>query len=192
MDDFFTRPFSYQSSITEIEHRSRKNTQDFYNSFGPGTSTLVVNEIPAGAVNGSNATFTASNNFMPDSVAATINGLEQIPGIDFTTSGSSTIIFTQSPETGDIIRLTYVKDGSNSFGPGTSTLVVNEIPAGAVNGSNTTFTASNNFMPASVAATINGLEQIPGIDFTTSGSSTIIFTQSPETGDIIRLTYIKE
>jgi hypothetical protein len=109
MDDFFTRPLSYQSSITEIEHRARKNAEDFYNSLGPGTGALVVNEIPAGAVNGSNATFTASNNFVPDSVAATINGLEQIPGIDFTTSGSSTIIFTQSPETGDIIRLTYVK-----------------------------------------------------------------------------------
>jgi hypothetical protein len=190
MDDFFTRPWAYQSAITEIEHRSRKNAQDFYSSFGPG-SALVVNEIPAGTVNGSNATFTASNNFVVASVAATINGLEQIPGIDFSTSGSNTVIFTQSPETGDIIRLTYVKDSSSSFGPGTGSLVVNEIPTGAVNGSNTTFTASNNFVAGSIAATINGLEQIPGIDFTTSGSDTVIFTQSPETGDIIRLTYVK-
>ncbi len=109
MSDFFTQPFSYQASITEIEHRARKNAEDFYSSLGPGISSLVVNETPAGAVNGSNVTFTSLDNFVPASVAVTINGLEQIPGTDFNTSGSNTVIFTQSPETGDIIRLTYVK-----------------------------------------------------------------------------------
>lgn len=70
---------------------------------------FVFNEAPAGAINGSNATFTTAFAFVPESVQVSINGLEQRAGVDFVTSGQNTIIFTDSPQTGDYVETDYQK-----------------------------------------------------------------------------------
>lgn len=69
----------------------------------------VLNETPAGVVNGSNATFTTAFAFVPGQVSVRINGLSQRPLIDFTTTGTQTILFTESPLVGDSLQVDYLR-----------------------------------------------------------------------------------
>lgn len=69
--------------------------------------SFVIGETPSGAVNGSNATFTTSQNFVPESVQVFINGVSQTNAVDYTTSGTTTITLNVSPVSGDYIRVNY-------------------------------------------------------------------------------------
>lgn len=73
----------------------------------PGS--FVVGEVPTGLVNGSNATFTTAFAFIPESVEVKINGLTQKKVTHYNTSGTTTILFTDSPTTGEIILVNYIK-----------------------------------------------------------------------------------
>jgi hypothetical protein len=72
-----------------------------------GTDVYVIGEIPNGAINGSNATFTTLQNFVPLSVELVLNSTIQTYGIDYYTTGVNTIIMNVSPVIGDIIRVNY-------------------------------------------------------------------------------------
>lgn len=67
--------------------------------------------------------------------------------------------------------------------------VVGETPNGIINGSNTTFTSLNNFVPLSTEVILNGTIQTYGIDYYTTGLNTIILNVSPVVGDYIRINY---
>lgn len=69
----------------------------------------IIDEVPSGAINGSNVTFTTAYNFVPSSVEITLNGIAQRSGSgnDFITTGENTIIFTTSLEVGDVILVDY-------------------------------------------------------------------------------------
>ena len=71
------------------------------------SGSFVFGETPSGAVNGSNATFTTAQNFVAESVQVFINGVSQTTGVDYTTSGSTTITLNVSPVSGDYIRVNY-------------------------------------------------------------------------------------
>ena len=72
-----------------------------------GGDTFVIAEIPNGAINGSNATFTTLNSFVPLTVELILNSTIQTYGVDYTTSGTNTINLNVSPIVGDIIRVNY-------------------------------------------------------------------------------------
>lgn len=69
----------------------------------------VYGETPAGTIDGSNATFTTAFDFVPGKIAVYINGLLQKPVTHYNTSGTNTIFFNDSPLTGDLIEVDYVK-----------------------------------------------------------------------------------
>lgn len=71
------------------------------------SGSFVFGETPSGSVNGSNATFTTAQNFVAESVQVFINGVSQTNGVDYTTSGSTTITMNVSPVSGDYIRVNY-------------------------------------------------------------------------------------
>lgn len=71
------------------------------------SGSFVIGETPSGAVNGSNATFTTAQNFVPESVQVFINGVSQTNAVDYTTSGTTTINLNVSPVSGDYIRVNY-------------------------------------------------------------------------------------
>lgn len=71
------------------------------------SGSFVIGEIPSGAVNGSNATFTTAQNFVPESVQVFVNGVSQTNAVDYTTSGTTTINLNVSPVSGDYIRVNY-------------------------------------------------------------------------------------
>jgi len=72
-----------------------------------------------------------------------------------------------------------------------SDVICNEIPSGAVDGSNTTYTLANIPAAGTVEVYLNGLLQEPGSgkDYTISGN-TITFALAPEAGDILLCSYI--
>lgn len=70
---------------------------------------MVRGETPSGLVNGSNATYTTANAFVPGTVEVLINGMAQRITTDFVTTGTTTIALTSSPLTGDSVRVNYTK-----------------------------------------------------------------------------------
>lgn len=76
----------------------------------PGNGVFVVGEVPAGLVNGSNATFTTAFGFVPESVEVYVNGLRQKKPTDFNTAGTTTILFSDSPLVGDLLLANYLRN----------------------------------------------------------------------------------
>lgn len=72
-------------------------------------SPPITGEVPTGDVNGVNATYTTYYDFVPGTVSVTVNGLEQRLVTDFQTIGTNQIVFTESPQTGDSIQVTYTR-----------------------------------------------------------------------------------
>lgn len=69
-------------------------------------STLVLNEVPVGAIDGVNLTFTVANLPTATGVALFVNGLMQAPGINYTLAGS-TITMITVPLPGDVLLVNY-------------------------------------------------------------------------------------
>lgn len=78
-------------------------------NYAPATEAFVFNEVPSGAVNGSNATYTSSYSFSPESVEIYLNGVKQKIIDDYNLSGGNNILFNVSPHTGEIILINYIK-----------------------------------------------------------------------------------
>lgn len=74
-----------------------------------GESDFVIGETPSGAINGSNATYTSANDFIPETLEVFLNGIRQTVLGDYNTSGNTTILFVTSPGTGEVLRINYIK-----------------------------------------------------------------------------------
>jgi len=72
-------------------------------------SEWVVNETPIGVINGSNAAFTTTHNFVAGTVLVYLNGqrLKQVD--DFNTSGTTNILLVNSPGVGEVVLVDYQK-----------------------------------------------------------------------------------
>lgn len=84
---------------------------------GWGSTSFVSDETPAGLVNSSNTSYTASSGYSAGTMEVFINGLKQIRNTDYTETNPTTGVFsmTTAPVTGDIIRINYM---TGSFGTG--------------------------------------------------------------------------
>lgn len=87
-------------------------------------------------------------------------------------------------DTGEVTLVSNVLKATN--------YITREIPAGAVNGTNTGYTLAATPVAGSESVYLNGLLQDPGAgnDYTISGSA-ITFADAPVVGDKIRVSYIK-
>ena len=152
---------------------------------GQGGNTKQYGEVPSGAIDGTNVTFTLANPPDPGAaLALELNGLDIVQGTDYTLSGNTiTMAYAPQPQSGarpsdSLYAREYVYNG-----PGYP--VYDEVPVGAVNGTNTVFTLANTPNPsASLDIELNGLPQRVGIDFTLSGAN-ITFITVPQAGDSV-------
>lgn len=153
-------------------------------SSAPSTAQFAWDETPGGTINGSNATFTLASAPNPAaSLQLFQNGILAIQGTDYTLSGA-TITMTGAPSTGAILTAFY------RFGSPPGVFVDDEIPHGAVDGSNIAFTLANIPVPAtSLKLFDNGVLQIQGTDYTISGL-TITFANAPNVGDELIAYYV--
>lgn len=71
----------------------------------PGTGVPITREIPTGAIDGINVSFTTLNQFQPGTTCVFLNGLLEIY---YTESGTDTVVFSEPPLDGDVIAINYV------------------------------------------------------------------------------------
>jgi len=75
-------------------------------SASPMSNTILQKEVPAGTINGVNATFTLSA--IPTSLILIVNGLVLTEGVDYTLSGSTiTFLAGAIPQVGDSLLAYY-------------------------------------------------------------------------------------
>jgi len=75
----------------------------------PGTAgdqftTGVVDEVPAGLINGGNKVFSVANNFQTGTLALYLNGVRTS---DFTVTGPNQFTMGSAPLVGDVLRADY-------------------------------------------------------------------------------------
>lgn len=75
-------------------------------TIAPAPAPVELREVPAGTLNGTNATFTLSFTPSPSDLMLTLNGVGQNPAVDYTISGA-TITFTVPPVSSDWMMAFY-------------------------------------------------------------------------------------
>jgi hypothetical protein len=156
---------------------------------GSSTTGFVDAEVPAGTLDGVNATFALVSAPAPaSSLAVYRNGLLLKKTGDYTFTGN-TIVFVAGaiPQPADAVLAAY---RTSVALPGVG-FVDGETPTGAVNGVNTVFTLAQTPSPAtSLAVYRNGLRVKSVLDYTVIGNSITFAAGSvPQTGDIVQCSY---
>lgn len=157
-------------------------------SSGGGTATVTEwNEVPSGAVDGINVSFTLANSPEPSrALQLYVNGVLQRQGVgnDYLLSGSDiTLLWT--PRSGSNILATYPYV---FVGPSTSWM---ELPTGSIDGVNAIFEIANLPQPStSLMFFINGLlmKQGVGNDYVLN-STFITMSYAPRSGSNVFATY---
>jgi hypothetical protein len=153
------------------------------------STTFIDGEVPAGIINGSNASFTLANVPNPSiSLALFRNGLLLTQGGDYTLASNAITFLTGAiPQLNDILAAYYRLAVSI---PGVS-FVDQQAPTGAINGVNAVFTLSQAPIPTtSLAVYRNGLLMTAGIDYTLSGAViTFMAGLVPQSSDTLSCSY---
>lgn len=163
------------------------NYNYFYIDQAGGTSDTYG--VLAGTRNGSNAVFTVAQSiYATGTLKVWKNGqlLTQGSSEDWTETSPATGTFTfiVAPAATDEITVTYQKAVA-----GAVTTPYGEVPTGAVNSANTTYTLANTPAAAmGVIVVLDGIVQYYTEDYTVSGS-TITFVTAPTTGTTIFVYY---
>ncbi len=153
------------------------------------STTFVDGEVPAGAINGSNAAFVLANvPNPPTSLALFRNGLLLTQGGDYTLSSNAITFLTGAvPQPNDVLAAYY---RLSVIIPGVS-FVDQQAPTGVINGVNAVFTLAQSPSPTtSLALYRNGLLLTVGVDYTLSGAI-ITFTPGlvPQSSDTLSCSY---
>lgn len=177
------------SSVSYTLDRQNINIASLENAIGNAVRTAKVfvnKEIPYGAIDGVNTTYTLEHTPTPGSEHLYLNGIlvEEGADTDYFISGS-TITFSEPLLAGMQLQCTY---HYNSEQP-TLVFVDKEIPYGPINGVNKTFTLADNPVLGSEHLYMNGvLQQSGGNDYVID-NNVIIFIEAPLEGMVLRCTY---
>jgi hypothetical protein len=101
----WVRPLDYGDSINE---KVWKRLFCFGTGGTGGGIDFVTNEVPVGAINGVNVTFTTAREFRDSDLDVFLNGLRQRFITDYTIPNSTTFILTSAPIAGDKIIVDYI------------------------------------------------------------------------------------
>lgn len=140
-------------------------------------------------MNGANAIFSLQNAPAPPaSLTLFRNGMLLNPATDYSLNANIITFSAASiPVSSDVL------DASYRFGANDSifNFVDGETPAGAINGSNVTFTLANTPSPTgSLNLYRNGLAMKAAVDYTISGNTiTFLAASTPQNGDVLIAFY---
>lgn len=155
---------------------------------GGGSTVFVDAEIPAGTLDGVNATFILANAPNPPlSLALFRNGMLLKQNLDYTLTSNSVLF-----QSGAVPRPLDTLLGSYRLAslPGIG-FVDAETPSGAINGINTFYTLIQAPNPStSLAVYRNGIRLKPGVDFTANSNGiTFSIAMVPQIGDVLVCAY---
>jgi len=131
-------------------------------------------------MNGTNTTFTLSETPLPGSLALFLNGINQMPSIDYTLSGD-TITYVVPPKSTDLMVARYAQ-------PLSTISFTTEVPSGSMNGTNVLFTLTTTPVAESLSLFLNGISQIPSVNYTISGPF-ITYAIAPKSTDQMLALY---
>jgi hypothetical protein len=140
-------------------------------------------------VDSSNVTFTLATDPITGSVQLYQNGIRLKVTDDYTITGD-TITFNTAPITGDILLADYATS-TGTYATGSTSFIYNETPTGTIDGSNTAFDTSTNFVAGSILVYLDGQLQKPGgsYDYVETDSNTITFNTAPVLGSVLLVSY---
>ncbi len=97
-------------NVTDPTQAQDAATKAYVDSNSFSAARIISNEVPSGAIDGVNVTFTLAFTPVVGSVRVRLNGLGQVVGVsnDYTISGS-VITYNTAPVTGDSLEVDYVK-----------------------------------------------------------------------------------
>jgi len=92
------------------------------------------------------------------------------------------------------VEVNFFRSITNGGGEGgvITNSTINEIPIGILNGANSTFYSTSNFIPESMQVYLNGLRLNLLVDYNTNSNNTIILNVSPVSTEILAINYIKQ
>jgi hypothetical protein len=158
-------------------------------SGGVSSPIFVDAEVPAGTLDGVNATFTLANiPNPPASLALYRNGMLLKQSLDYTLSGNSVLFQTGAvPRSADLL-LAYYRLAASLPGVG---FVDAETPAGTVDGVNASFTLVQAPNPASSLGLYrNGIRLKSGVDYTLNNNGiSFVAAMIPQIGDVLLCSY---
>lgn len=153
------------------------------NISGGGTKYVVIStEIPVGAKDGINKTYSYSYIAVAETLLVFYNGQSLTENIDYTYSGNQFTLLTVAPISTTNLLVQYGYRNSTPVAPTSSEI---EIPIGIKDGVNTDFTLTYAPLAETLLVFKNGQTLTENIDYTFSGI-TIIFLIAPiETDNLL-------
>lgn len=152
-------------------------------SYPDATTTLLGTDNMASV---SNKTFLPANVYQTpigttstDSIAVKLGSTGKLGAI--ATSGIQKTLTAGT-------NITIVGTTISATGGGSGTYTSNETPSGTINSSNTSFTLAHTPVSGTVSLYLNGLYQVPSVDYTIS-SGTVTYSSAPFTGDSLMAIY---
>lgn len=97
--------------MSSLKYWDGSNWVPVMGGFLPSTNSLVVKEIPIGAINGTNTTFSTSQPYIGGSLQVYVNGLAQSLMITETNPSTGVFDLSEAPLTGDDVSVSYMIAG---------------------------------------------------------------------------------
>jgi hypothetical protein len=151
-------------------------------NIGPSTFNFITEEVPTGAINGSNLIYITANNFLANSLIVTVNGQRLYRDIDYIITSPNTFSFIQPLFPPDSLKVDYFLGVAFNF-------VNEETPTGAINGVNVNYTTAYNFTTNSLSVTLRGQKLYRDIDYTITSVNSFQMFQALQFGDTLKVDY---
>lgn len=152
---------------------------------GGSSAGFVDREMPSGVIDGVNTAFTLSQAPVAGSEHVFLDGVLRNSGSgnDYTISGAS-ITMSVAPPKESVLLVSY------RTASGTTNFADREVPSGAIDGINATFTLAHTPTTGSLHLYLDGIlrNEGAGNDYSLSGT-TIVFTASPPRDSVLLASY---
>lgn len=175
----YIEPGALFINVTDQKLYSSNGTNYFQISGSGGGSANVSMVSQTFNGNGTNTQFTLSTSANTSRTFIFLNGVTQVPTVDYTVTGTA-LSFTAAPANTDTIHAHIIDIGSPNDVEFTYDTFIG-------NGTNTQFTIGSSLSSNAYALVfLNGVGQVPTTDYGVSGS-TLTFTTAPASTDNIHV-----
>ncbi|QQG43387.1 MAG: hypothetical protein HYW45_04325 [Candidatus Daviesbacteria bacterium] len=184
----------YAKSDNKVYKKDDTGVESEVGSGGGGATDIITGEVPAGAIDGVNTSFTTSVNFATGTLRVHKNGIRlKGGGVDFT-EGVGGFTLVTPPAAGTILLVDYFKVSTIAAG-GSTSFIYNEVSSGVINGVNVNFATAFPYIGGTLQVYRDGQLMKPGAgnDYveTDPSSGLFDFVIAPATNSNLQVSYQK-
>jgi hypothetical protein len=144
-----------------------------YDTFNGGNKNYTLSRI----ITGNNANI----------IMVSINGLEQIPNLDYTLTGTQALSFTANTSLNSTIAVKYL--GYSAYVTPNAMVLASSTVIPTVQGQSSYMMGANVSAPEKILVMLDGLTQRPTADYTVN-NTTLTFTSAPPEGSNIEIRFM--